>query len=244
MGGIGKTLRQTFGNTGGELLGASIFEWTGKAIGADKTEVDQSKFAPTQDEAGFTQQLARIAAGEGKTASELQQEQGLQRAAAQAQSMAASQRGISPALAARLASQGLGELQQDVIGQSAINRLRENEAARNLLAQTYASQRGSRIEGAKTEFESGEASAGRAGKFLQTLGGGLMPHAGGAGGAAAGGAAAAKAKMAYGGAIDNPENDTVPAMLSPGEIVVPKSVVKMGPQASAQFVQALSRFVK
>lgn len=37
---------------------------------------------------------------------------------------------------------------------------------------------------------------------------------------------------------DSPKNDTVPAQLSPGELVVPRSVVAQGPAAIAKFAQA------
>ena len=41
--------------------------------------------------------------------------------------------------------------------------------------------------------------------------------------------------------MDNEKNDTIPAMLSPGEIVIPRSVVNApnAPMAAAKFVQAL-----
>jgi hypothetical protein len=38
---------------------------------------------------------------------------------------------------------------------------------------------------------------------------------------------------------DSPKNDTVPAVLSPGEIVIPRTVVKQGPDAAARFVAAV-----
>lgn len=39
---------------------------------------------------------------------------------------------------------------------------------------------------------------------------------------------------------DSLKNDTVPAMLSPGEVVVPRTVVEKGPEAAAEFVAAVS----
>ncbi len=36
---------------------------------------------------------------------------------------------------------------------------------------------------------------------------------------------------------DHPKNDTVPAMLSPGELVIPRSVVAQGPEAIMKFAQ-------
>lgn len=38
---------------------------------------------------------------------------------------------------------------------------------------------------------------------------------------------------------DSPKNDTVNAKLSPGEVVVPRSVVKKGPEAAARFMAAV-----
>lgn len=40
---------------------------------------------------------------------------------------------------------------------------------------------------------------------------------------------------------DNYANDKVPAMLSPGEVVVPRSVIADGPKAAAHFVEQASK---
>lgn len=40
---------------------------------------------------------------------------------------------------------------------------------------------------------------------------------------------------------DNYKNDKVPAMLSPGEVVVPRSVIADGPKAAAYFVEKASK---
>jgi hypothetical protein len=40
---------------------------------------------------------------------------------------------------------------------------------------------------------------------------------------------------------DSPDNDTVPAWLSPGEVVIPRSVVAQGPDAARDFVAAIQR---
>ena len=49
--------------------------------------------------------------------------------------------------------------------------------------------------------------------------------------------------MASGGIVDDPANDTVPAMLSPGEIVLPRSVAEDedAPDKSKAFVEALKK---
>jgi hypothetical protein len=49
--------------------------------------------------------------------------------------------------------------------------------------------------------------------------------------------------MAHGGTVDSESNDVVPAMLSPGEIVLPRSVAQSdeAPEDAAAFVAALKR---
>jgi hypothetical protein len=55
--------------------------------------------------------------------------------------------------------------------------------------------------------------------------------------AAQGGSVPGRAKVL----ADSPANDTVPAVLSPGEIVLPRSVVEAGPNAAKNFVAALMK---
>ena len=57
--------------------------------------------------------------------------------------------------------------------------------------------------------------------------------------AARGGAIPGKASVSG----DSPKNDTVPTMLSPGEVVLPRSVVnaKNSPEKAKEFVAALKR---
>jgi len=84
-----------------------------------------------------------------------------------------------------------------------------------------------------------------------TVAGGLIGSMGGPAGAVAGAKAGAEAgsKFAKGGEIkgrakfdgDTRSNDTVPAMLSPGEIVLPRSVAQAedAPQKAEKFVEAI-----
>jgi hypothetical protein len=72
------------------------------------------------------------------------------------------------------------------------------------------------------------------------LAGGPMDNMGGIGGAGT-------MVAAQGGVVpgvpevegDHPANDKVPAVLSPGEIVIPRTVVAKGPDAAKRFVQAI-----
>lgn len=92
----------------------------------------------------------------------------------------------------------------------------------------------------------GASGAGSALSHIGTGGGGAA--AGGGGGAALGSAGPEALLMAMGGKVpgraavpgNSPKNDTVPADLSPGEIVVPRSAAE-DPDRAAAFVRAVLR---
>lgn len=73
--------------------------------------------------------------------------------------------------------------------------------------------------------------------MFKSGGGGGMSQGGGVGFAANGGNVPGKAQVSG----DNPKNDTVPAVLSPGEVVIPRSVMnsKDAPANAAKFVAAI-----
>jgi hypothetical protein len=74
-----------------------------------------------------------------------------------------------------------------------------------------------------------------------------VPQSGGLGSSRHGSTAMPMQKMSGGGVIpgkalvkgDSPLNDVKPTLLSPGEVVVPRTVVKKGPKAIASFADAL-----
>lgn len=128
----------------------------------------------------------------------------------------------------------------------------------------------SNIESQKNAFSANSANDKTmregAGQFAGMLGGGTAylngmfgssgtapAAAGGQGGAQAGmmqNAAMAGMMMAYKGAKvpgtplvegDSPINDTVTAKVSPGEVIVPRTVVQEGPKAVSAFVRALAQ---
>jgi len=209
-----------------------IFNTIGMGTGIDGYEVDRSIYAPTAEEKKFAEMLQLRASGQGgPSPAELQMQRALGQGQAQAQSMAASQRGIAPGLAARLAQQQQGQMAQDIAGQSGVLRAQEQLGAQEIYGRALESQRQTRLAGEEAQRSAYDARANRAGGIVRGIGSALTSGAMGG--------------FAYGGAVmDSPKNDVVPAMLSPGEIVIPKSVVQMGPEASAQFVAALSRYVK
>ncbi len=107
----------------------------------DPYSVDASAFAANPAEQQYTQHLQSMAYGQGPSPAQLQMQQGLQQATAQSQALAASQRGISPALAARYAAQNQAGMSQNVAQNSGIMRAQEQMNSMGQLGQELQSQR-------------------------------------------------------------------------------------------------------
>lgn len=178
----------------------------------------------------------------------------------------AGQRGVgaNPGLAARQIGQVGADAQQQAVGQGAVMRAQQQLAAQQQLQQQQALL--AQIAGTQVGFQQqgianlGGNSLNQSGQYLGAFGqagktaadndpgkailGGLIGAAGTIGGAAMG---KPKAPVAYsfGGKIsgqskvkgDSPSNDTVPAMLSPGEVVIPRTHVK-DPKKVAAFINS------
>lgn len=297
----------------------------GRATGFDQFEpekynIEGSAFQPTAQEQELTTALLARAQGRGgPSAAEQQMRAGLDQQVSQAQALAASQRGVSPALAAKQAQQAAAQAGQATAQQTGILRSQEAMGAEQLGAQALQSQRQSRM--AEQQLKSGqslgmnqlagqayEASAGRLAGSIKAAGqaaggvpmaqGGIVPQMQSADnamaqnfasmitgqvgqmmakgiaqkggdtleglqlakrppdeGAALGPSSTPKLSgpqmmmsgMSDGGKVpgkplvdgDYQANDIVPAMLSPGEIVVPRSIAKKSPEEIAQFIMAL-----
>jgi len=225
----------------------------------------------------LAQQLAAIASGQGPNPALEQLKQTTGQNIQQASGMIGSQKGINPALAARLAAQNAASANQTAAGQAATLSAQQQLAAREAQAGVLGTmgtqgigQQGV-LQGAAANMNN--ARAGVAAGNSQAMGGifgGLLSGLGGAmtqkkwdggeiEGMAAGGPTsdlgmALMGGMAEGGPVfaadggvpgradvpgDSPANDKVPAMLSPGEIVIPRSHAT--PEKAASFVEALQR---
>lgn len=292
----------------------------GRATGFDKFEPDmygiqRGAFDPNEQERQLTEALLARAQGRGgPSVAEEQMKQALGQQVSQAQALAASQRGVSPALAARQAQQAAAQAGQQSAQQTSLLRAQEALGAQELAQQGIQSQRQARM--AREQLESGqniagqqmagqgyEGSAGRMAGTIKAGGqamgfgaavGGIVPSMQSADDAMANSFASmvaqqigqsmakgilqkptdnlgdfkfAKSEEAsaptsapsfgvgqmmmpsaskgmkvpgtapkYG---DDTDNDIVPAMLSPGEIVVPRSIAKKSPEEIAQFIMAL-----
>lgn len=130
----------------GKILGGITGALSGDAAyDVQNVNFDRGAFDPNQQESDFTNQILARARGEMPSVAEQQMRGGLDDAARRAASFAASQRGVSPALAARLASQGQQELQSQGIGQTAMMRAQEQQRAEALGSGLLGDQRSARM---------------------------------------------------------------------------------------------------
>lgn len=204
--------------------------------------------------------LQAQAAGQGPSLAMNQYGQASDLAMKQAAGAVASQRGINPALAARTAAYTRGNMMQEAARGSAMLRAQEQLSAQQQLAGAIQAQRGQ--DSALAQL----SAAGLQGQTAQQLQAQMQAQNINAGVAAqntasynqghanakqntndmvTGGLNAAGAAMglAKGGKlkVDDPRRDVVPAMLSPGEIVLPRSVAlsEDAPERAAEFVEAI-----
>lgn len=178
--------------------------------------------------------IARLrgqASGTSPSITGMQYQQSMGDIAKQQQSAAASTRGVSnTGLLARQALIGGQQAGVELANQAAIGKLQEQRSADDQLQRIAAAQRGVALQSGIANQQGQEASQQRVSSFLGSLGG----------------AAAGVAGKAYGGEVegepqvkgDSPANDTEPHLLSPGEIVIPRSASKDRESAMA-FLDAL-----
>jgi len=208
------------------------------------------------------------AQAEGRTPSlaAMQYASALEQSQAAAASQLASARGLSPAQAQRLLMTQQSAARAGAAGQSAMMRLQEQQAAQGALANVLAQQRQQALLGASTASGIG-AQAGQLGLAQQQMEQqrliaeqqirrqeeaameagvtGALQSGTKAGLAFAGKTASKggeiKGRSQYNG--DTRSNDTVPALLSPGEIVLPRSVAQDedAPEKSKKFVEAIKK---
>jgi hypothetical protein len=208
------------------------------------------------------------AQAEGRTPSlaAMQYTSALEQSQAAAASQLASARGLSPAQAQRLLMTQQSAARAGAAGQSAMMRLQEQQAAQGALANVLAQQRQQALLGASTASGIG-AQAGQLGLAQQQMEQqrliaeqqirrqeeaameagvtGALQSGTKAGLAFAGKTASKggeiKGRSQYNG--DTRSNDTVPALLSPGEIVLPRSVAQDedAPEKSKKFVEAIKK---
>jgi hypothetical protein len=218
--------------------------------------------------AGQQNQLAETlrgqVAGQGPSLAQLQLQNATDRNTQQAAGMIASQRGLNPALAARQILTQQADINQQAANQSAQQRMQEQFGAEAQLGGLLGQQRQQAVAQTAGQnqlldslgsmqqaqnnlavqqnlgvqgINAGVASGNQQGQ--NSITGGIINAIGGAGAKAAG--------KADGGEIegqpvvegDDERNDTVPALLSPGEVVIPRSLVdeeNFDPKRIVEFV--------
>lgn len=209
--------------------------------GAQQAQAQQAQnFAQQQQ---LAQALQAQMSGAGPSVAQEALRQGTTRGIQQAAGMAASQKGINPALAQRLAAQGAAQMTQEAAGQGALMKAQEQLGARAQLGGLYGqmgqqalSSQGQMLQAqaaqnqinAGIESQNAQNAAAVQGAFLNALGGAASKMA------AHGGKIEGKAKVDG----DSEINDTVPALLSPGEIVIPRSHAD-DPEKAKMFIDKL-----
>lgn len=184
----------------------------------------------------LAQALREQMAGVGPNPAQLQYAQNVQNNVANAQGLISSQRGLNPALAARLGASAASDAnqraalnaallqqQQQLGAQSQLGGLYGQMQAGNLAQQQLYNQSVLGVQGLQqqTSAQNAAINAGVLGGIMSGISGGVAKTS--ASGtpvvAAGGGKVPGKANVSG----DSQENDVVPAMLSPGEIVIPRS---------------------
>lgn len=239
------------GKTPGEI---SLVDMGG--VGAKRQEEQYLK--QVENEQALGQQLADTALGKGPSIADANFKMTQDRNLGQMLAATKANRAVNPALAGRQAAmlgaqqnqqaaQGFGiqKMQEKVAGQREfadyLNNLKRNQQGyMGNLAQSQAQQ-------ASSDAARGAADKALQGALITGAAGAAGTYFGGpAGGAAASNiaktATAAKGTLVQGEELtpqDSEVNDKYPHMLSAGEMVVPKTVVKEGPDAVRNFAEAL-----
>ena len=186
----------------------------------------------------LAQQLQAQAMGVGPSVGQEALKQAMNRGVKQTTAAMASQKGINPALAQRLAADIGAQGMQETAAQGAQLRAQEQLAAQQGLSGLYG-QMGSQALTAQGQMLSAQQAQNAAN--IAGIAGGVLNAAGSAATMGMMRQPVAAVAKAHGGKIegqpkvkgDSYENDTVPAMLSPGEIVIPRTKAKDPTKAKA-----------
>lgn len=186
----------------------------------------------------LAQALQQQSTGAGPNPAQEMIKQATDRNIRQNAGMISSQKSINPALAQRLIAQNAAQAGQEAAGQGALMGAQQQLAAQGQLGNVYgqmgglANQAQGITQGAMANANQTNAGVANANQQSNTnIMGGLLGGVGAFLGMDSGGKVNGKAPVPG----DHPANDTVPAMLSPGEIVVPRSAAT-NPKMAKQFI--------
>lgn len=187
-------------------------------------------------QAALARALRAQAEGRAPSLAALQYKQALGQSQAAIQSQLASARGLSPEQAQSIAAQQQAAMGATAAGQSAQLRLQEQMAAQAALGNLLGQQRQQELLGG--QLAAGVYGTEASGALAESQLRGAASREAGAE-LARGAEVAGRAKFKG----DTRANDTVPAMLSPGEIVLPRTVAqdKDAPEKAKKFVEAIKK---
>lgn len=191
----------------------------------------------------LAQALQAQMAGQGPNPAQTQFQGNVQSNIANAQGMIASQRGLNPALAARMGVNAASNANQQAALGSALLQQQQQVSATNSLGGLYGQMQQGNL-GYQGLYN--QANLGQAGINSGVQSGNTQRNAQLIGGVIQGGASAAAAAAAHGGVVsgqanvagDSLQNDIVDAKLSPGEIVIPRSMAH-DPEKAKEFIDHL-----
>lgn len=206
----------------------------------------------------LAQALLAQSQGQGPNPAQLLMQQGMENANKQGAGMLASARGANPALTARMVGQNTASNQQHMAQNAGIMGAQQQLAAQGQLGSMYG-QMGQQNLGQQNVLQNALASQNQAvtqgtigaqnanaqvasGNAQRNAGliGGLLNGAGAILGKSMGAAHGARIPGAANTPGDSASNDTVPAMLSPGEIVIPRSKAH-DPDLAKEFIDHLMK---
>lgn len=201
--------------------------------------------------------LQRTASGQGPNPALSELQSATNQNNQQAAGLVASQRGLNPALAARMASEMAANNNQIAANQAATLQANQSLGAQSALGNVLGQMGNQSLQSQQNLLNANDAqnnaintgSLGSQGLTADAMKTTSQNNAGimnGIIGGAMKGAGAALALLSKGGEVpgqpsvagDSPRNDTVPALLSPGEIVIPRSDSN-DPKKAKEFIDHL-----
>jgi hypothetical protein len=142
---IGSVMAPGIGS-GGSLFDGSLAKNLGQGqFEAQAYNIDPTAFQPNGDENAWVKSLQTRAAGQGPSVAEQQMHAGADMASQNAMGMAAAQRGINPAMAARMAAQSQAQISQSTNRDAGMMRAQEQMGGQQMLGQALQSQRQARM---------------------------------------------------------------------------------------------------
>lgn len=193
-----------------------------------------------QNQQHLAQALQAMAAGQGPNLGQTQLQAAQNQNAQQAAGMIGSQKGINPGLASQQILRNYGMANQNAANQSAQLQQQQQLGAMQEFGNLASQQVTGANQGLGLLTQAQNAQNANLNQNAQS-------NAGATGGLLGGIAKGAAALFSSGGLVggseevpgDSPQNDNVPALLSAGEIIVPKEVVEGRPEDSAKFIEAI-----